>query len=104
MRLVERRLADCIGDVPGDTNSDCRFDVEDVKFMQFYIVGIITDDELSDVQQIEMDADLSGAIEGGCAQVSLHDQLHNCRITGYDAARSLHSGWQRSSHAETDAP
>ena len=66
MRLPGRRLADCGGNssIPGDTNADCVFDVEDVEFMQFYIVGIVTDAELTDAQRSAMDTDLSGAIDG----------------------------------------
>ena len=64
LRLVERRLTDCDGDVPGDTNADCVFDVEDVEYLQFYIVGIVSESDLSAAQLLAMDTDLNSDIDG----------------------------------------
>ena len=64
MRLVERRLTDCDGDVPGATNGDCVFDVEDVEYLQFYIVGIVSESDLNAAQLLAMDTDLDGDTDG----------------------------------------
>ena len=59
-----RRLLDDCGSLMGDTNGDCRFDVEDVQFLQYFINGAVDESVLTEAQLSAMDPDLDSDSDG----------------------------------------
>ena len=113
MRLPERLSGDCGGNssIPGDTNADCAVDVEDVEYLQFYIVGIVSESELTATQLKWMDVDVDGDIDivdigfdaRRCVEVSVFDEVQVRFVAGL-AAFVHHSRRQWPRHGGVNIP